>query len=93
MQKRLKKLIACFCCVAMMVPLCAFPVSSESEPASEASGEEDMGSYAMSTEEPLITDEQALAEMKLAAENGKMALYYNKDGDIRKQVKHGGQVL
>jgi len=91
MQKRLKKLIACFCCVAMMVPLCAFPVSSESEPASEASGEEDMGSYAMSTEEPLITDEQALAEMKLAAENGKMALYYNKDGDIALVDKKTGE--
>ena len=96
MQKRLKKLIACLCCVAMMVPLCAFPVSSESEPASDAaasdaSGEEDASSYAMSTEEPLITDAQALAEMELAVENGKMALYYNKDGDIALVDKKTGE--
>ena len=96
MQKRLKKLIACLCCVAMMVPLCAFPVSSESEPASDAaasdaSGEEDAGSYAMSTEEPLITDAQALAEMELAVENSKMALYYNKDGDIALVDKKTGE--
>lgn len=96
MQKRFKKLIACLCCVAMMVPLCAFPVSSESEPASDAaasdaSGEEDSGSYAMSTEEPLITDDQALAEMELAVENGKMALYYNKDGDIALVDKKTGE--
>ncbi len=92
MQKRIKKLIACLCCLAMMVPMCAIPASSDDEPASEetsdASSEEDSGGgeegdaiseddYAMDTEEPLVTDEQAMAEMKLAVENDKMALYYN----------------
>ncbi|MBQ5319641.1 MAG: hypothetical protein J6K17_11145 [Oscillospiraceae bacterium] len=97
MQNRFKKLLACLCCVAMMMPLCAFPVSSESEPAadaaaSDASGEEDLGSYAMSTEEPLITDDQALAEMELAAENSKMALYYNSKAQIALVDKTTGEV-
>lgn len=99
MQKRLKKLIACLCCLAMMMPLCAIPASSESEPAStdsaasDSASEEDEGvSYAMSTEEPLITDEQALAEMELAAENSKMALYYNKDANIALVDKATGEV-
>ncbi len=95
MQKRFKKLLACLCCVAMMVPLCAIPVSSEdaaADTASDASSEEDSSSYAMSTEEPLITDDQALAEMELAAENGKMALYYEKGGDIALVDKTTGEV-
>lgn len=87
MQKRIKKLIACLCCLAMMIPLCAIPASSDSEPAAEESsssdgdapaGEDD---YAMDEDEPLITDEQAMAEMKLAVENDKLALWYN-DKDI-----------
>ncbi len=98
MQKRFKKLIACLCCLAMMIPLCALPVSSESEAAteeaasSEAVSEDEEETYAMSTEEPLITDEQALAEMELAAENGKMALYYNKKGQIALVDKATGEV-
>lgn len=94
MQKRFKKLLACLCCVALMVPLCALPVSSEdaADTASDASSEEESSSYAMSTEEPLITDDQALAEMELAVENGKMALYYNKKGNIALVDKTTGEV-
>ncbi len=96
MQKRFKKLIACLCCLAMMVPLCALPVSSESEPAAEETSseatEEAAETYAMSTEEPLITDDQALAEMELAVENSKMALHYNKDGQIALVDKTTGEI-
>ena len=86
MQKRIKKLIACLCCLAMMVPLCAIPASSDSEPAAEESSSDgdapaDEDDYAMDEDEPLITDEQAMAEMKLAVENDKLALWYN-DKDI-----------
>ena len=97
MQKRFKKLIACLCCLAMMVPLCAFPATAEDAPATEeAVASEEAGesaeTYAMDTEEPLITDEQALAEMELAAENSKMALYYNKKGQIALVDKATGEV-
>ena len=97
MQKRFKKLIACLCCLAMMVPLCAFPATAEDAPATEeAAASEEAGesaeTYAMDTEEPLITDEQALAEMELAAENSKMALYYNKKGQIALVDKATGEV-
>lgn len=97
MQKRFKKLIACLCCLAMMVPLCALPATAEdAAPAEEAaaseSTEEAGETYAMSTEEPLITDEQALAEMELAVENSKMALHYNKKGQIALVDKTTGEV-
>ena len=65
MQKRIKKLIACLCCLAMMIPLCAIPASSDSEPAAEESSSSDGDApadeddYAMDEDEPLITDEQA----------------------------------
>ena len=84
MHKKMKKLLACLCCMAMIVPMCTFPASSEDE-ATEASdsgdGAVDMDDFEMD-DEPLLTDEQVMAEMKLAAENDKLALYYN-DKDIR----------
>ncbi|MBQ7980409.1 MAG: hypothetical protein IJ305_02250, partial [Oscillospiraceae bacterium] len=95
MQKRFKKLIACLCCLAMMIPLCALPaVAEDAAPAEEAAASEESSeeTYEMSTEEPLITDEQALAEMELAAENGKMALYYNKKGQIALADKTSGEI-
>lgn len=97
MQKRFKKLIACLCCLAMMVPLCVIPATAEDAPAAEeaAASEEAADSeetYAMDTEEPLITDEQALAEMELATENSKMALYYNKKAQIALVDKATGEV-
>ncbi len=97
MQKRFKKLIACLCCLAMMVPLCVIPATAEDAPATEeaAASEEAAESsetYAMDTEEPLITDEQALAEMELATENSKMALYYNKKAQIALVDKATGEV-
>ena len=85
MHKKMKKLLACLCCMAMIVPMCAVPASSEDE-ATEASdsgdGAVDMDDFEMDDDEPLLTDEQVMAEMKLAAENDKLALYYN-DKDIR----------
>lgn len=97
MQKRFKKLIACLCCLAMMVPLCVIPATAEDAPATEeaAASEEAAESgetYAMDPEEPLITDDQALAEMELATENSKMALYYNKKGQIALVDKTTGEV-
>ncbi|MDE6133032.1 MAG: hypothetical protein K2G04_06655, partial [Oscillospiraceae bacterium] len=82
----MKKLLACLCCMAMIVPMCAFPASSEDEASDTADssdeGAVDMEDFEMDDDEPLVTDEQAMAEMKLAAENDKLALYYN-DKDIR----------
>ena len=76
----MKKLMAGLCCLAMMIPLCAFPASSEDEAdtstESEAISEDD---YAMDDDEPLLTDEQAMEKMTLAVENDKLALYYNAD--------------
>ena len=97
MQKRFKKLIACLCCLAMMVPLCVIPATAEDAPATEeaAASEEAAESgetYAMDPEEPLITDDQALAEMELATENSNMALYYNKKGQIALVDKATGEV-
>lgn len=98
MQKRIKKLIACLCCLAMMVPLCAIPASSDSEPAEETSSSDgdapmDEDDYAMDEDEPLVTDEQAMAEMKLAVENDKLALWYNdKDITLALQDKNTGKI-
>lgn len=98
MQKRLKKLIACLCCLAMMVSLCAVPASSDSEASEETSSSDsdapmDEDDYAMDEDEPLITDEEAMAEMKLAVENDKLALYYNsKDITIALVDKNTGEI-
>lgn len=98
MQKRIKKLLACLCCLAMMVPMCAVPVSSEDAAASESSSSEESEAiseddYAMDEDEPLVTDEQAMADMKLAVENSKMALYYNsKDVTIALVDKNTGKI-
>lgn len=98
MQKRIKKLIACLCCAAMMIPLCAVSASSDSEPAAEdtsSDGDAPVGEddYAMDEDEPLITDEQAMAEMKLAVENDKLALWYNdKDITLALQDKNTGKI-
>lgn len=98
MQKRIKKLIACLCCLAMMVPLCAIPASSDSEPAEETSSSDgeapaDEDDYAMDEDEPLLTDEQAMADMKLAVENDKLALWYNdKDVTLALQDKNTGKI-
>lgn len=78
MQKKLKKLMAGLCCFVMLVPLFALPASSDDEETSSTEGEaisED--DYAMDDDKPLLTDEQAMAEMTLAVENSKLALYYN----------------
>lgn len=98
MRKRIKKLIACFCCLALMLPMCAVSVSSDSEPAGEEAASDDSDAiseddYAMDEDEVLVTDEQAMAEMKLAVENDKMALYYNdKDITIALKDKNTGKI-
>ena len=89
MHKKMKRLLACICCMAMMIPLCAFPANSDDEGAAseDTSSSDDGGEaiseddYAMDEDEPLLTDEQAMADMKLAVENTNLALYYN-DKDI-----------
>lgn len=89
MRKKMKRLIAGLCCAAMMLPICGFTASSEdtAAPAEEsASGDEgadaseDVSDFALDPEK-IITEEQALENMKLASENDKLALYYN-DKDI-----------
>ena len=100
MQKRIKKLIACLCCLAMMVPLCAIPASSDNEGTEEtqaaeetSESESDSTGYGFDPEVELVTDEQALAEMELAAENDKLALYYKKsDFAIALVDKNSGEI-
>lgn len=82
MRKKMKKLLACLCCMAMMIPLCAMPVSSDDEDtSSDTSASDDSEAIDPDEfeidEEDLITEEAAMAEMKLAVENSKLALYYN----------------
>ena len=80
MRKAMKKFLAGMCCAAMMVPLCAVPASSEDE-APDVSGSDsevvDADDYDID-ESVLITEDQAMADMELATENSKLALYYNK---------------
>lgn len=86
MRKKMKKLLACLCCMAMMIPLCAVPASSDDEEdaAAESSSEEseaiDPDEFELN-EDKLVTEEEAMSKMKLAVENNKLALYYN-DKDI-----------
>ncbi|MDE5859707.1 MAG: hypothetical protein K2H23_04910 [Oscillospiraceae bacterium] len=81
----MKKLLACLCCLAMMIPLCAVPASSDDEDTSSDTSSEE--SEAIDPDEfeldeaKLITEEEAMEDMKLAVENNKLALYYN-DKDI-----------
>ena len=95
MQKKLKKLMACLCCFAMMMPLFAFQASSEDEEdavteESEAISEDD---YAMDEDEPLRTDEEAMADMTLAVENDRLALYYNSEEVVTALVdKNTGKI-
>ena len=85
MRKKMKKLLACLCCLAMMIPLCAVPASSDDEDTSSDTSSEE--SEAIDPDEfeldeaKLITEEEAMEDMKLAVENNKLALYYN-DKDI-----------
>lgn len=97
MRKKIKKLLACLCCAAMMIPLCAMPVSSDdedtpSETSSEDSDVIDPDAFEIDEEE-LITEEAAMSEMKLAVENSKLALYYNnKDITFALQDKNTGKI-
>lgn len=100
MQKRIKKLIACLCCLAMMVPICAIPASSDNEGTEETQAAEETSEsgssssgYGFDPEVELVTDEQAMAEMELASENDKLALYYRKsDASIALVDKNTGEI-
>lgn len=85
MRNKIKRLIACICCAALILPMCGLTASSEDtaaeeEGSSSSSDSEavDMDDFAMN-EEKKITDEQAMADMTLATENSKLALYYNEE--------------
>lgn len=85
----MKKLIACLCCMAIMIPLCAVPVSSDDEDAAADTSSEEASSGGSEEsdaidpdefdikEDKMISEEDAMKKMKLAAENDKLALYYN----------------
>ena len=97
MRKKMKKLLACLCCAAMMIPLCAMPVSSDDEDTSSETSSEDSEVIDPDAfeidEEELITEEAAMSEMKLATENSKLALYYNaKDITFALQDKNTGKI-
>lgn len=87
MGKKIKRLIACLCCAAMLLPVCGFTASSEDtapaaaeESSSGGDGEAaDMDDFAMKSDVPILTNEEAMADMTLASENGKLALYYNEE--------------
>ncbi|MCH5192638.1 MAG: hypothetical protein J1F11_01665 [Oscillospiraceae bacterium] len=81
MRKAMKRLLAGMCCLAMMIPVCAVPALSDDEAADADTGSSD--SEAIDADEydidetELITEDQAMADMKLAAENSNLALYCN----------------
>lgn len=82
-QFSLKKLVACICCVAMMIPMCAVTVSSdEAEAATEETAAEDTASEEeeVAPADPDAvprTEDGVMATMELVTENSNMALYLN----------------
>lgn len=85
MRNKIKRLIACICCAALILPMCGLSASSEDNAAAEESSSSssdseavDMDDFAMNAEKK-ITEEQAMADMTPAAENSKLALYYNEE--------------
>lgn len=84
MRNKIKRLIACICCAALILPMCGLSASSEDNAAEESpssssdGGAVNMNDFAMDAEK-MTTEEQAMADMTLAAENSKLALYYNEE--------------
>lgn len=79
MRKAMKKFLAGICCIALMVPLFAVPASSDDEAESSSSEESeaiDADEYDIN-EDKLITEDDAMKNMKLAVENSNLAFYYN----------------
>lgn len=79
MRKAMKKFLAGICCMALMVPLFAVPASSDDEAESSSSEESeaiDADEYDIN-EDKLITEDDAMKNMKLAVENSNLAFYYN----------------
>lgn len=94
MQIKIKKLLACVCCLAMMVSVCAIPASSDDTDV-DASTEEsvDEEEYAADPDAVVRTEEEAMALMTLVAENKNMALYKNEDeATIALQDKNTGKI-
>lgn len=76
MRINIKKVLACICCLAMAVSVCAIPASSEDDPAEAAETSEEEAAPADEDFVPR-TDEEAMADMELVAENSKLAFYKN----------------
>ena len=94
MQIKIKKLLACVCCLAMMVSVCDIPASSDDTDV-DASTEEsvDEEEYAADPDAVVRTEEEAMALMTLVAENKNMALYKNEDeATIALQDKNTGKI-
>ena len=95
-----RKIIACICCVAMIVPLCAVQVSSDDteavtdDAAAEDTAEEDDDEIVPADPDAVArTEDEAMALMELVTENDKMALYKNEDeATIALKDKNTGKI-
>lgn len=96
MRKTMKKFLAGICCMALMIPLCAVPASSDDEAADTGASSDseaiDADEYDIN-EDKLITEDEAMAKMKLAVENSNLALYYNeKEAQFALKDKSNGKI-
>lgn len=95
MQIKLKKLLACVCCLAMMISVCAVPVSSDDETDAAVESSEEVSEEADSADPDAVprTDEEAMADMELVTENSNLALYKNeKEATIALKDKNTGKI-
>ena len=95
MQIKLKKLLACVCCLAMMITVCAVPVSSDDDTDTAAESSEEVSEESSSADEDAVprTDEEAMADMELVTENSNLALYKNeKEATIALEDKNTGKI-
>ncbi len=75
MNDIIKKLLACLLTAAMLISTLAFPITAD-EAASDSTDTSE-GGEDVEQAEPLITDQQAIANCQIAAENDKFILYYD----------------
>lgn len=95
MQIKLKKLLACVCCLAMMITVCAVPVSSDDDTDTAVESSEEVSEESSSADEDAVprTDEEAMADMELVTENSNLALYKNeKEATIALEDKNTGKI-
>ncbi|MBQ8780378.1 MAG: hypothetical protein IJZ72_01690 [Oscillospiraceae bacterium] len=79
MQIKLKKILAGFCCLAMMTSMFAVPAISED--AAEAEATEEAAEEEKDEEVVLRTEEECMELMELITENDSLALYLNDKED------------